>query len=63
MKKYTTKVYWCAINGMIIFSSKGNEISFDARGRNVDYYYQGKIVSRDDERYSTLFESKWYLAM
>ena len=63
MKKYTTKVYWSSINGLSIFTSTGNEVSFDARGRTVDYYYKGAKVSRDEERYSTIFESKWYLMM
>ena len=63
MKKYTTKVYWSSINGLSIFTSTGNEVSFDARGRTVDYYYKGAKVSRDEERYVTIFESKWYLMM
>ena len=63
LKKQTTKVYWSSINGLSIFSSTGNEVSFDARGRTVDYYYNGSKVSRDSERYSTIFESKWYSMM
>ena len=63
MKKYTKEVYWSSINGLTIFTSTGNEVSIDARGRTVDYYYNGKIVSRDEERYVTIFESKWYLMM
>ena len=59
IKKYTTKVYWSAINGLTIFKSTGNEVTFDARGRTADYYYNGKIVSREEERYVTIFESKW----
>ena len=63
MKKYTKEVYWSSINGLTIFTSTGNEVSIDARGRTVDYYYNGKIVSRDEERYITIFNSKWYLMM
>ena len=63
MKKYTKEVYWSSINGLTIFTSTGNEVSIDARGRTVDYYYNGKIVSRDEERYVTIFNSKWYLMM
>ena len=63
MKKYTKEVYWSSINGLTIFTSTGNEVSIDARGRTVDYYYNGKIVSRDEERYVTIFNSKWYSMM
>ena len=63
MKKFTDKIYWSSINGLSIFKSKGNEVTFDARGRTVDYYYNGKIVSREEERYVTLLDSKWYLMM
>ena len=63
MKTYTDKIYWSSINGLSIFSSKGNEVSFTARGRTVDYYYNGQIVSREAEKLVTIFESKWYLKM
>ena len=63
MKKYTSKVYWSSINGLTTFTSTGNEVTFDARGRTRDYYCNGKIVSRSEEQYITLFESKWYSMM
>lgn len=63
MKKYTNKIYWSSINGLTIFSSEGNEVTITSRGRTVDYYYNGQIVSREDEKSITIFESKWYKAL
>ena len=63
IRKYTEKVYWTSINGLSIFTSTGNEVTFDARGRTVNYYYNGKIVSTEEEQYVTIFESKWFLMM
>ena len=63
MKKATTNVYWSAINGQITFSTTGEDVSFDARGRTRDYYYQGSKVSRENEQYITIFQSKWYSMM
>ena len=63
MKKYTNKVYWSSINGLTIFKSTGNEVSFTARGRTVDYYYNHQVVSKEEEKLITIFESKWYKAL
>ncbi len=63
MKKYTEKIYWSSINGQIIFTTIGEEIEFDAKGRTHDYYYNGEIVNKEEEKLVTIFESKWYLAL
>ena len=63
MKKYTDKIYWSSINGLTIFKSTGNEVTFTSRGRTVDYYYKGSIVSKEEEKNVTIFESKWYKAL
>ena len=63
MKTYTDKIYWSSINGLTIFSSNGNEVTINARGRTVDYYYDGEVVSRESEKLVTIFESKWYQAL
>ena len=63
MNKYTTNVYWSSINGLTTFTTTGNDVKFDARGRTVDYYYNGSIVSRSEEQYVTIFDSKWYKMM
>ncbi len=63
MKKYTDKVYWSSINGLTIFKSTGNEVTFSARGRTVDYYYNHELASRESEKLVTIFESKWYKAL
>ena len=62
-KKYTDKVYWSSINGLTIFKSTGNEVTFTARGRTVDYYYNHELASRESEKLVTIFESKWYKAL
>lgn len=63
MKKYTDKIYWTSINGTIILSSKGSEVTLLFKGRTVDYYYNGEIVSKENEKEITIFESKWYQAI
>ena len=40
-----------------------NEVTFDAEGRTRDYYYKNSIVSRSDEQFVTIYNSKWYSMM
>ncbi len=59
---YTTNLYWTGTNGTIHstlnFASSTMSLSFE--GRTINYYYNGSIVSVEDEKASLLQNTKYY---
>ncbi len=60
MAKYSKDIYWTSINGTTVFSSKGDIFTKTFDGRTVDYYVDGKIISRKKEKDITFLNSAWY---
>ncbi len=61
MKKYTEQVYWNGINGTTSFHlTKEGSVTMSAEGRTLTYYVIGAIVSAEDEKKVTFFQSRWY---
>lgn len=60
---YTEEVYWTSINGTTTMTSEGRVVALEMAGRTQDYYYEGEKVDREAERFSTVYQSKYYLAI
>ena len=62
-RAYTEEVYWTSINGTTSLVSDGKGVALEMAGRTQDYYYEGEKVDREAERFSTVYQSKYYLAI
>lgn len=64
INKYTFDVHWTGVNGALkyITTSSGGDATFTGQGRTVDYYHNGSIVSRSDEKDIVFGDSKWVLS-
>lgn len=64
INKYTLDVHWTGVNGALkyITTSSGGDATFTGQGRTVDYYHNGSIVSRSDEKDIVFGDSKWVLS-
>lgn len=63
MSKYCTSIYWSSINGESTFTSKGDAFTFTSLGRTVDYYVDGEIVNREEEKDISFLDSAWYKSL
>ncbi len=64
INKYTLDVHWTGVNGALkyITTSSGGDAVFTGQGRTVDYYHDGSIVSRNEEKDIVFGDSKWVLS-
>lgn len=64
INKYTFDVHWTGVNGALkyVTTSSGGDATFTGQGRTVDYYHNGSIVSRSDEKDIVFGDSKWVLS-
>lgn len=63
MSKYCTSIYWSSINRESTFTSKGDAFTFASLGRTVDYYVDGEIVNREEEKDISFLDSAWYKSL
>ncbi len=64
INKYTLDVHWTGVNGALkyITTSSGGDAVFTGQGRTVDYYHNGSVVSRAEEKNIVFGDSKWVLS-
>ena len=64
INKYTFDVHWTGVNGALkyVTTSSGGDATFTGQGRTVDYYHNGSIVSRNEEKDIVFGDSKWVLS-
>ena len=64
INKYTLDVHWTGVNGALkyVTTSSGGDATFTGQGRTVDYYHNGSIVSRNEEKDIVFGDSKWVLS-
>ena len=64
INQYTLDVHWTGVNGALkyVTTSSGGDATFTGQGRTVDYYHNGSVVSRAEEKNIVFGDSKWVLS-
>lgn len=58
--RFTEKIYYNGVNGTIVMTSNGEDVSIACAGRTIDYYYNKELVDAMEEKDKYYTESKMY---